>query len=66
MGWDDSAGERDLGLGRAVNLGLERDSGHLSLIHTCTESPEHSFLLEYGERPFQPSNPDLFAALCAE
>ena len=49
---DDSTGEGDLGLGRAVNLGLERDSGHLSLIHMCTECPEHSFFLKYGESHF--------------
>lgn len=52
MRWDGSAGEGDLGLGRAVNLGLESDSGRLSHIRMCTECPEHSLFLEYGEGHF--------------
>lgn len=64
--WGGSAGDGDLGLARALNLGLESDSGCLLHIHICTACPEHPLFLGCGERPFQPSIPDLFAALCTK
>lgn len=45
-------GRGDLGLGRAVNFGLESDVVLVSPIYICTEYTEHPLFVECGERLF--------------